>query len=151
GNGRAGGRGREPGRGTPGGPAADGTPPDDRDPVDRALEHLEKTLPHTTSQWPAWAAPMQAPKLAGRWAGTGTQPGKRNVHGEMTIAADPGAPDTFTTQIRYTVARTGEAVTRSGRATVFTGYQWRGRANDWRETMFVERDWKQMWGRWFTG
>jgi len=151
GNARAGGRGSEPARGTPGGPAADGTPPDDRNPVDRALEHLEKTLPLTTSEWSAWAAAMQPPKLAGRWAVTGTQLGKGNLYGEMTIAADPGAPDTFTTQIRYTVARSGETITRSGKATVFTGYQWRGRANDWRETMFVERDWKQMWGRWFTG
>ena len=145
----AGARGNQPAR--PGEPAEEGAPSDDRNPVDRALEHLEKAFPLTTSDWSAWSAAMQPPKLAGRWAVTGSQIGKGAVYGEMTIAADPSAPDTFTTQIRYTVARTGEAITRSGKAVVYTGYQWRGRANDWRETMFVERDWKQMWGRWFTG
>lgn len=144
-----GGRGSETAR--PGEPGGDGTPPDDRNPVDRALEHLEKALPLTTSEWSAWSAAMQPPRLAGRWAVSGSQIGKGAVYGDVTIAADPAAPDTFTTQIRYTVARTGEVVTRSGKAIVYTGYQWRGRANDWRETMFVERDWKQIWGRWFTG
>ena len=133
------------------GTAADEAPADDRNPVDIALEHLEKALPLETSEWSAWSAAMQPPKLAGRWAVTGSQIGKGAVYGEVTSAADPGAPDSFTTQIRYTVARTGETVTRSGKAVVYTGYQWRGRANDWRETLFVERDWKQMWGRWFTG
>src|SRR6185295_6647197 len=135
-----GGRGSETAR--PGEPGGDGTPPDDRNPVDRALEHLEKALPLTTSEWSAWSAAMQPPRLAGRWAVSGSQIGKGAVYGDVTIAADPAAPDTFTTQIRYTVARTGEVVTRSGKAIVYTGYQWRGRANDWRETMFVERDWK---------
>src|SRR5262249_12604547 len=146
---RAGGRGADPAR--PGEQAADGAPPDDRHPVERALEHLEKTLPLVTSEWSAWSAAMQPPKLAGRWAVAGSQLGKGAVYGEVTIAADPAAPDTFTTQVRYTLGRTGQTVTRTGRAIVYTGYQWRGRADDWRETLFVERDWKQMWGRWFTG
>ena len=145
----AAGRGSQTARG--GGTAAADAPADDRNPVDVALEHLEKALPLETSEWSAWSAAMQPPKLAGRWAVSGSQVGKGAVYGEMTIAADPGAADTFTTEIRYTVARTGENVTRRGKAVVYTGYQWRGRADDWRETMFVERDWKQMWGRWFTG
>lgn len=129
----------------------DGRPQDDRHPIERALEHLEKTLPLTTSEWSAWAPAMQAPKLAGRWAIVGSQVGKGAVYGQVTVTADASAPDTFTTDIRYTVARTGETVTRSGKALVYTGYQWRGRGNDWREVMLVERDWKQMSGRWFTG
>jgi quinohemoprotein amine dehydrogenase len=146
GGGRAGGRGDTAQELGP-----DGRPLDDRHPVDRALEHLEKTLPLMSSDWSAWSAAMQSPKLAGRWAVSGSQLGKGPIFGEVTIAADPSTPDTFTTDIRYTVPRTGETVTRSGKAIVYTGYQWRGRANDWREVMFVERDWKQMWGRWFTG
>jgi len=150
-------RGAEPPRPTPTAqttPApGDGSdrPPDDRHPIERALEHLEKTLPLTTSEWSAWSAAMQSPKLAGRWAVVGSQMGAGPIYGVVTVTADASAPDTFTTDIRYTVARTGENVTRSGKAFVFTGYQWRGRATDWRETLFVERDWKQMWGRWFTG
>jgi len=132
-------------------PGSDQRPPDDRHPIDRALEHLEKTLPLTTSEWSAWSAAMQPPKLAGRWAVVGSQMGAGPIFGVVTVTADASAPDAFTTEIRYTVARTGETMTRSGKALVFTGYQWRGRADDWREVLFVERDWKQMWGRWFTG
>jgi quinohemoprotein amine dehydrogenase len=132
-------------------PGPDGRPPDNRQPMDRALEHLTKTLPLETSAWSAWSAAMQTPKLAGRWAIVGTQTGKGPIYGVVTIAADASAPDSFTTDIRYTIARTGEAVTRTGKSLVYTGYQWRGKDGDWREVLFVERDWKTMWGRWFTG
>ena len=132
-------------------PGPDGRPPDNRQPMDRALEHLTKTLPLETSAWSAWSAAMQSPKLAGRWAVVGTQTGKGSIYGVVTIAADASAPDSFTTDIRYTIARTGETVTRTGKALVYTGYQWRGRDGDWREVLFVERDWKSIWGRWFTG
>ncbi len=132
-------------------PGPDGRPPDTRQPMDRALEHLTKTLPLESSAWSAWSAAMQSPKLAGRWAVVGAQTGKGPIYGVVTVTADPSAPDTFTTDVRYTVARTGETVSRSAKALIYTGYQWRGRGNDWREVLFVERDWKTMWGRWFTG
>jgi quinohemoprotein amine dehydrogenase len=138
-------------------PAADGRPPDNRHPMDKAIEHLTKALPLETSEWSAWSAAMQPPKLAGRWAIVGTQPGKGPVYGQVTITADPGAPDSFNTETKYTIARSGETVTRSGKSLVYTGYQWRGRGaaagatQPWREVLFVERDWKTMWGRWYTG
>jgi quinohemoprotein amine dehydrogenase len=132
-------------------PAADDRPQDDRHPIDRALEHLVKALPLRTSDWSAWSAAMQPPRLAGRWVVVGSQLGKGPIYGQMTVTADASSPDTFTTDIRYTVARTGETVARSGKALVYTGFQWRGRAGDWREVLFVERDRRQMWGRWFTG
>jgi quinohemoprotein amine dehydrogenase len=124
--------------------------------MEKAIEHLTKALPLTTPEWSTWSASMQAPKLAGRWAFTGTAPGKGAVFGTVTITAD-NAPDTFNTDTRYIVARTGESVTRSGKALVYTGYQWRGRSaapgatEPWREVLFIERDWKNMWGRWYTG
>jgi quinohemoprotein amine dehydrogenase len=135
-------------------PGPDGRPPDNRHPMDKALEHLEKTLPLTTPEWSAWSAAMQAPRLVGRWAIVGSQAGKGPIYGQMTVTSDPGAPDSFTTETRYTVARSGETLTRTGKALVYTGYQWRGRtsgADAWREVLFVERDWKTMWGRWFSG
>lgn len=136
-------------------PGPDGRPPDNRHPMDKALEHLVKTFPLTTSEWSAWSAAMQPPKLAGRWALIGTQAGKGAVYGQVTIAEDPASPDSFTTETKYTVARSGETVTRSGRGLVYTGYQWRGRGTvgnqSWREVLFVERDWTNMWGRWYTG
>jgi len=137
-------------------PGPDGRPPDNRHPMEKAIEHLTKALPLTTPEWSTWSASMQAPKLAGRWAFTGTAPGKGAVFGTVTITAD-NAPDTFNTDTRYIVARTGESVTRSGKALVYTGYQWRGRSaapgatEPWREVLFIERDWKNMWGRWYTG
>lgn len=136
-------------------PGADGRPPDNRHPMERALEHLTKALPLMTSEWSAWSAAMQPPKIAGRWALVGSQAGKGAVYGQVTIAVDPASPDSFTTETKYTLARSGETVTRSGRGLVYTGYQWRGRGTvgnqSWREVLFVERDWKNMWGRWYTG
>jgi quinohemoprotein amine dehydrogenase len=139
-------------------PQADGRPPDNRHPMDKVLEHFEKALPLTTSAWSAWSAAMQPPALAGRWAIVGSAPGKGAVYGQVTVAPDAGAPDSFTTETRYTFARTGETVTRTGKALIYTGFQWRGRgaaagasADPWREVMTVERDWKTMSGRWFTG
>jgi len=136
-------------------PSADGRPPDNRHPMDKAIEHLTKALPLETSEWSAWSAAMQPPKLAGRWAVVGTQPGKGPIYGTVTIAVDGSATDSFTTDTKYTIARTGETVTRSGKSLVYTGYQWRGRGGattqPWREVLFVERDWKTMWGRWYTG
>jgi len=76
-------------------PEPDGRPADNRHPIDRALEHLEKTLPLNTSEWSAWSAAMQAPKLAGRWAVSGAQPGKGPIYGEMTVRADANALDAF--------------------------------------------------------
>ncbi len=137
-------------------PGPDGRPPDNRHPMDKAIEHLSKTLPLTTAEWSNWSAAMQAPKLAGRWAFSGTAPGKGAVYGTVTITAD-SAPDSFSTETRYTIARTGETVSRSGKGLVYTGYQWRGRSSPpgsdqvWREVLFIERDWKNMWGRWYTG
>jgi quinohemoprotein amine dehydrogenase len=138
-------------------PGPDGRPPDNRHPMEKALEHLSKTYPLTTSEWATWSAAMQPPKLAGRWAVVGKLPGKGAVYGQVVITAASGSEDAFTTETRYTVARTGETLTRSGKAVVYTGFQWRGRSTlagsdaSWREVLFVERDRRQMWGRWFTG
>ena len=138
-------------------PGADGRPPDNRHPMDKALEHLSKTYPLNSPSWAAWSASVQPAKLAGKWAVTGYQTGKGAIVGQVVISADPSTPDGFNVDTHYIIARTGEAVTRAGKAIVYTGFQWRGRGglpgsnNVWRESMMVERDWRQMSGRWFTG
>ena len=138
-------------------PEADGRPADNRHPMDKALEHLTKTYPLETPAWATWSASMQPAKLAGRWAVSGYQPGKGAIVGQVVVSADPNAPDSFNVDTHYVVARTGESVSRAGKAVVYTGFQWRGRTglpgsdNVWREVMLVERDWKEMSGRWFTG
>jgi quinohemoprotein amine dehydrogenase len=138
-------------------PGEDGRPPDNRHPMERALEHLTKTYPLNTPSWGSWSASMQPPKLAGQWAISGYQPGKGPIVGQVVITPDPNNPEGFNVDTRYTLARSGETVTRAGKAVVYTGFQWRGRGglpgsdNVWREVMLVERDWRQMSGRWFTG
>ena len=140
-------------------------PPDTRHPMDRAIEHLSAAFPLSTAEWAAWSATMRPPQMQGKWALSGYQPGRGPVFGQVTIAnqGDPNGGD-FTTQATFTYARGGQTVTRSGRAVVYTGFQWRGRSSgdgsafavpnvssDWREVMFVDRDWRTAEGRWFTG
>jgi quinohemoprotein amine dehydrogenase len=138
-------------------PAPDGRPPDNRHPMEKALAQLTKAYPLITPEWARWSASLQPPQLAGRWAVSGYQLGVGRIFGEVTIAGDPGSPDGFTTRTRYTVARTGETVARTGKGIVYTGFQWRGRGTlpgvdqPWREVLFVERNSKEMSGRWFTG
>jgi quinohemoprotein amine dehydrogenase len=125
--------------------------------MEKALDHLSKTFPLETPTWAAWSAAMQPAKLAGRWVVSGYQAGKGAIVGQVTVTVDPNVPDNFNVDTHYTVARTGEVVSRAGKALVYTGFQWRGRGgvpgsdNVWREVMIVERDWREMSGRWFTG
>jgi quinohemoprotein amine dehydrogenase len=145
-----------------GGPAPrdrspDGRPPDTRHPVEKAVDHLAQAFPLKTSEWAAWSANMRPARLDGTWTLSGWELGKGAIYGKVTIAADPAAPDEFTTAITYRVARTGETVARTGRAIVYTGFQWRGRSttpaddSGLREVMMIDRDWRHMEGRWFTG
>ncbi len=145
-------------RALPSEPGPDGRPPDARQPMEKAILHLAKTFPFVTPEWTAWSAAAVVPALGGRWAVTASVPGKGPAFGEMTITADPASPDIFTTQTTLTIAKTGEAVARTGKGLLYTGFQWRGRGAEaakpdepWREVMFVERNRSEMWGRWFTG
>jgi len=144
----------------PGGP-----PADNRHPMDKAIEHLSSALPLTSTEWAAWSATMRPPQLQGRWALAGYQPGRGPVFGQVVITnqGDPNSGE-FTTETTFTYARGGQTVTRRGRGLVYTGFQWRGRSSgeatsfpfpgvstDWREALFVDRDWRRAEGRWFTG
>lgn len=135
-------------------PGPDGRPPDNRHPMEKALAHLAPTFPLRTPEWAAWSAGMRPPRLEGRWALFGRQPGVGALYGEVRIAARPGAPDEFTSEARYAPAGGGAAVVRQGQAIVYAGFQWRGRSaagEPWREVMWLERDRSQLSGRWFTG
>ena len=139
-------------------PGPDGHLPDNRHPMEKAINHLSTAFPLKTAEWSQWSANMRAPKLAGRWMISGYQAGKGPVYGEVTVSASSNADDEFTTEERLVYARLGQTVTRSGKALVYTGYQWRGRSragdNDKdgvREVMFVNRDRREISGRWYTG
>jgi quinohemoprotein amine dehydrogenase len=136
----------------------DGRPPDTRHPSEKAIDYLSKTYPFETPAWSAWSATRRSPRIDGTWALSGFEGGKGPIYGRVVIAAVPNTPDEFTTETTFTYARTGEQVKRTGRATVYTGFQWRGRSTAgaanapvFREVMFVDRDWRAMDGRWFTG
>ena len=138
-------------------PSADGRPADRRHPFEKAVDHFSKTFPLKTPEWTAWSANMRAPRLDGTWTLSGWEAGKGPIYGRVTVTVDPSTPDEFTTSATYRVARTGETITRSGRAIVYTGFQWRGRTSTQspdsalREVMMVDRDWRTMEGRWFSG
>ena len=139
-------------------PSPDGRPPDTRHPVEKAVDHLARAFPLKTSDWSAWSATMRPARLEGMWTVTGREIGKGPVYGYVAIKALPTAPDEFTTDITLIYGRTGERVSRSGQAIVYTGFQWRGRSAEGgnedsglREVMFVDRDWRTMEGRWFAG
>lgn len=141
----------------PRGRSADGRPPDTRHPVEKAIDHLAETFPLKTSEWAAWSANMRPARLDGTWALSGWELGKGAIYGQVTVTPDAAAPEEFTTSMTYRVARTGETITRTGRAIVYTGFQWRGRSTTsaensaLREVMMIDRDWRHMEGRWFAG
>jgi len=141
-----------------GGPANDSAP--QPHPMDAAITHLARTFPLRTPEWTAWSATMRPPHLEGTWLLTGNEPGRGAFYGRMTVAKGAAEGD-FVTQASYRYAEGGQAVKRTGKAVVYTGFQWRGRSTDpalratdtvgLREVMFVEPGWEEMSGRWFTG
>jgi quinohemoprotein amine dehydrogenase len=101
---------------------------------------------------------MRPARLEGTWTLRATQLGKGEMYGRMVVIPVAGSSDEFTTEITYMNSRNGERVSRTGRAVVYTGFQWRGRStagagdsSGLREVMFVDREWRTMEGRWFTG
>jgi quinohemoprotein amine dehydrogenase len=119
--------------------------------MEKAIAHLSTAFPLVTPEWSAWSANMRAPKLAGKWAFAAYQPGKGPVYGSVTIS--PGAAeDEFVTECDAVYARSGQALKRTGKAIVYTGYQWRGRDQEgMRQVMFIDRNMHEMSGRWFSG
>ena len=157
-------------QGSPGfrrsGPPRPGSGGDRRHPMERAIEHLAEEFPLESAEWADWSANRRPPRLAGRWAVAGYAPGAGPLYGTLEIAAVDGAEGEFTTTATLNHPKTGGATRRSGRAIVYTGFQWRGSSaaeeggpaggagpssEALREVMFVERDWRRMSGRWFTG
>jgi quinohemoprotein amine dehydrogenase len=139
-------------------PSSDGRPPDTRHPVEKAVDHLAQAFPLKTADWSAWSATMRPPRLEGTWTVTGHEVGKGPVYGHVTVKPSAAASDEFSTEITLIYGRTGERVSRSGQAIVYTGFQWRGRSTEagnedsgLREVMFVDRDWRTIEGRWFAG
>ncbi len=132
--------------------------PDARHPMDRAIAHLSEAFPLETPEWSAWSANRRPARLAGSWAVAGHSPGRGPVYGTVEVTTVNDSEDEFRTSATLINPRSGNETQRSGRAIVYTGFQWRGSSSAegstvgaLREVMFVERDWRSMEGRWFTG
>ena len=125
--------------------------------MDKAVAHLSETFPLETPEWADWSATMQPARLAGMWVVSASQTGYGQLFGTAEIEAVPGTDDEFTTTTTLVYARSGQSVTRRGRAIVYTGFQWRRSStldtglDPLREVLFVERDWEEISGRWFAG
>ena len=116
---------------------------------------------HTT-EWAEWQASMQAPRLAGRWLISGNEPGKGPFFGEMTIEPSTTG-DSFITKTKVTCGDGDSVMASSGKALVYTGYNWRGRSTvekagtrpeapqTVREVMALSKDQNEFTGRWFWG
>jgi len=138
-------------------PGPDGRPPDNRHPMEKVLPKLAAELPLKTPEWSAWSANMRAARLEGRWAFSGYQAGRGAFYGEATIKPTD-KDDEFQTETRVIQVKTGETVMRQGKSILYTGFQWRGRSHEgsndqatMREVMFLDRNQRELTGRWFMG
>lgn len=90
---------------------------------------LNETAPMLAEKYavesPAWKSWQKAkkPALAGSWLVAGHQLGKGDFTGTMRVT--PAGNDDYAVDFRGSYTRTGEALSGSGRATVYTGYEWR--------------------------
>ena len=137
---------------------AEGRLPDLRHPSEKAADFLAERFPLQTKDWAEWSAAMRPARIDGTWALSGWETSKGPIFGRVVLTPVAGSTDEFTTQTTYTYARSGEQVSRAGRVSIYTGFQWRGRstvggadATALREVMLVERDWTKIEGRWFAG
>ncbi|MEZ5610782.1 MAG: quinohemoprotein amine dehydrogenase subunit alpha [Rhodocyclaceae bacterium] len=84
---------------------------------------LSKTLPLQTEAWRAWRA-ATPPKVDGTWTVSGHMPSRGGFTGVMTVGKGAGKD-------QHTVAfegawNDGTPMKGSGRALIYTGYEWRG-------------------------
>jgi len=132
-----------------------------------ALEYFSKNAPLHTAEWTAWQkrAGTAAAKLAGQWVVEANVPGKGRYVGEMTITQG-NAADEFTTSVILRSVSGHGAISRTGKGTVYAGFNWRGTSSGKtataaaapdalsstaRETLWFSPDQKSAEGRWYWG
>lgn len=123
--------------------------------VDDALDYLTKNNDLHSAAWSNWRASMVSPNLGGRWNIVASAPGKGKYFGSMTLSAGP-SPDSFTYTAEITRVTGGSKLSLTGQSVIYTGYEWRGRAQapgigSVRQVMAVSPDQSLIQGRWFWG
>ena len=112
---------------------------------------LAALYPFSTAAWSAWQK-RPARDLSGNWVVVGRMPGGKDFYGTARI--DRASEDGGTYQARYQLVDvTGNQFNGDSKAIIYTGYEWRGRADvdgrARREVYAVAEDGNSITGRWF--
>jgi quinohemoprotein amine dehydrogenase len=83
---------------------------------------LAEKYAYESEVWKKWQQ-AKKPDLSGEWLISGHQPSKGAFEGSMR--ATPVGPDGYTLDFEGEYLRSGHKVAGTGRATVYTGYEWR--------------------------
>jgi quinohemoprotein amine dehydrogenase len=115
----------------------------------RLPEQLGALFPYESTAWTQWKA-RPARDLSGGWVVVGHVPGGKDFYGSARI--ERSADGDYTA--RYELADVaGFAMNGESKAIVYTGYEWRGRAElgarSLREVYAVSEDGNRISGRWF--
>lgn len=115
--------------------------------LNETVPKLTKQFPLQSDAWQEWQATPK-PELAGRWRVIGEMPGKGKFAGVMQ--SNKTVKDNYDLTFSGDFEN-GEALSGSGSAIVYTGYEWRARLtlNDvvYRQALAANADGKMMRGR----
>ena len=110
---------------------------------------LVKYYPLETDAWTTWQSRAPADP-SGEWRVAGHQPGRGGYHGTMKVNKDGDDQYEVQLDIRY---QDGESASGSGRAIVYTGYEWRASIDLGGRTVLqvaaLDEDGTNLSGRWF--
>ena len=83
---------------------------------------LAKKYAYESAAWKKWQK-AKKPDLSGKWSVSGEQPSKGPFEG--TMSATPSGADEYAIEFSGEYLRSSEKLSGTGRATVYTGYEWR--------------------------
>jgi quinohemoprotein amine dehydrogenase len=110
---------------------------------------LASLYPLSTPAWTSWRAKKPV-DLSGEWRVVGHRAGKSAYQGRMTVTRASGDEYTVATDLHYAG---GEKVSGSGKAIVYTGYEWRASLDQGGESiahvLALSEDGGELAGRWF--
>jgi len=100
-----------------------------------------------SNAWKQWQN-AKKPDLSGEWRIRGHQLSKGDFSG--TMRATPDGPDKYAVVFEGAYARTGDKLSGTGAATVYTGYEWRATLQlgaVWQQVLAASADGKTLTGR----
>ena len=130
-----------------------------RHPVEKAVDHLSRAFPLKTPEWSAWSATMRPARLEGTLGdqrhgnreGTGVWSRRAQGRNHAGRVHAPRPPCSMRAQASGCRARAKPSSTPAFNGAAVRSVGRRRTSRDLREVMFVDRDWRTIEGRWFTG